>query len=112
MGDWWFDAIRNNRHDLFWQAHERSHAFPVGAKDLINRMFRATPTDRIAMSTILEHPWVATAGSAVTADAIQAEMLRRLADIRRAKEAEREANRKRREEERRCVGLRFSPHCA
>ena len=49
-GDWWFDAIRANRLDLFWDAHEREGmVFPAAAKGTLT-----SPTENLVVSARLD----------------------------------------------------------
>jgi len=50
--DWWFDKIKKKKYRLFWMAHERTAKFTTEAKDILQRMLAADPTERITVEQI------------------------------------------------------------
>jgi len=58
-GDWWFNAVRSNRHDKFWMAHLRSAPdFPKLAQDFLNLIFVADSSKRASIDDLWNHPWM------------------------------------------------------
>jgi len=58
-GDWWFNAVRQNRHDKFWMAHLRSAPdFPKLAQEFLNLIFVADPIKRATIDDLWNHPWM------------------------------------------------------
>jgi len=71
--DWWFRAYREGRHDLFFEAHcQDCPAFPVGAKDLLTRVFSVDPAARPTAVEMLQHPWLLAGGAGGGEDGVSA----------------------------------------
>eukprot|EP00903_Cladosiphon_okamuranus_P015453 g14271.t2 len=66
--DWWFRALKLNRHDLFWEAHEKTLnkgnasstrlSFPEDVKHLVSRMLTVEPAHRISVDQIMGNPYL------------------------------------------------------
>ena len=70
--------------------------------DLMNRMLKDRPADRISVADVLAHPWLA--GELGPADAVLvADLQRRKAEVKRQKQEEKEKALRARDAERRCV---------
>jgi serine/threonine protein kinase len=87
VSDWYFNALRCGRKDLFWQAHDRFKVLPPQAKgtslghpqfwaavkaacvlrsDLLSKMLTVQPKDRITVEGVLAHHWTGTASATCT----------------------------------------------
>lgn len=67
-GDWWFKAVRLNRYDKFWKAHQRAPCKTVHpeAQAFLNSIFVVDPSKRATVEELLASPWL-TDGSRETA---------------------------------------------
>jgi len=58
-GDWWYNAVRSNRHDKFWMAHLRSAPdFPKLAQEFLNLIFVADSSQRASIDDLWNHQWM------------------------------------------------------
>ncbi|CAN0025712.1 unnamed protein product [Ectocarpus sp. 12 AP-2014] len=67
--DWWFRALKLNRHDLFWQSHETTLnannksgtrlTFPADVKHMVSAMLTVEPAERISVDQIMQLEYVA-----------------------------------------------------
>lgn len=56
-----YSLITENRHNLFWKAHEKCKPrgfFSDDFKDLMNSMLAFQPYERLAIAEIVGHPWL------------------------------------------------------
>ena len=59
-GDWWYNAIKHDRYDLFWAAHQHPPAplISAAAQDVLNSIFRIDPAQRISIDELLASDWL------------------------------------------------------
>jgi len=55
--DWWFDKLMKKKFVLFWKAHERCMKFDDDAKDILQGMLAAKPSDRYSWTKLRNHKW-------------------------------------------------------
>ncbi len=59
QASWYWNCIRQGRHDMWWRAHERvAPGVSDGCRDLLNRIFVLDPEARLTLEQVLAHPWV------------------------------------------------------
>lgn len=84
--DWWFHKLKVKRHNLFWAAHTRTAKFSETAKDFIVKLLCADPTDRMGIEDIKAHKWYNE--EVFTDEECKEELLRRKAEVDKAKQSE------------------------
>eukprot|EP00475_Leptophrys_vorax_P035391 TRINITY_DN582_c0_g1_i1.p1 TRINITY_DN582_c0_g1~~TRINITY_DN582_c0_g1_i1.p1 ORF type:complete len:518 (-),score=150.12 TRINITY_DN582_c0_g1_i1:50-1372(-) len=89
--DWWFNKLMNDKHALFWKAHERSAYFSDAAKDLINKILSNDAAKRITIEQIEEHEWFK--GPVLSDEELREDLSSRKLEVDRVKKQEK-ANKK------------------
>lgn len=79
--DPYYKLICIGKQDIFWKAHSRNKPdgeafFSENFKDLITRMLKLEPSDRMTIEEIAQHPWV-TDPNCATLEYVQAEFNKR-----------------------------------
>merc|ERR1719498_1894469 len=59
QGDWWYDRVKEGKHNRFWDAHVRAAPHINGeTQKFINFIFQANENCRPSIKEVLEHPWM------------------------------------------------------
>lgn len=67
--------MSNNKHHLFWEAHQRTAYFSDLVKDFLNKILCPDVSKRMKMAELLRHPWFL--GPTISHSALHAELQRR-----------------------------------
>jgi serine/threonine protein kinase len=67
--------LSNNKHHLFWEAHQRTAYFSDLVKDFLNKILCPDVNKRMKMEELVRHPWML--GPTISHSALYAELQRR-----------------------------------
>jgi serine/threonine protein kinase len=86
--DWWFNAVKQNRHDRFWAAHLRTNPnLSEAFQQFINTIFVAQPEQRASLEDLRQHVWMQ--GDIIGPEDIKQELEDRRARVDAVKQTER-----------------------
>jgi len=87
--DWWFNAVKQNRHDRFWAAHLRTNPdVPPEFQAFINTIFVADPEQRTTLEAMKSHEWMQ--GETLSPADLKQQIEQRKIQVDAAKEAEKQ----------------------